>query len=205
MIKINVVQFLIGLCLSFIYSCNQNTQSNTLDEISSKKTITTISDTLKNRNINNETVLNKKAEQIKTEKSENISENINEYFTLLSAKSEIWTAGTIGGGSGIDYYFKVKINTTEIILFDSAWINNYSFKIFISKETTSISNEPVNYYKGDNIILRISDLKNQNTKIVNSIPPIKFKGSALIRYTVNSKRKYFVIKEIKKQTQLNLP
>lgn len=150
------------------------------------------------------------AQYSKTTSSSSENNSINlpsdiEYFTLLNAISENWTAGIINGGSGIDYYFKIKINTSEKLIFDSAWINNKSFGIYISRVTTSISNEPVKYGNGDIITLRVSDMKNQNSKAVNSNPPKKFDGAALIGLTINGKRDYYIIKEIKKQISPNRP
>jgi hypothetical protein len=129
----------------------------------------------------------------------------SEYFTLISATSESWRAGIPGGGSGTEYYFKLKITTSENIKFDSAWINNKHFKVFIAKESVSISNEPIKYTKDDIITLRISDLNNQISESKKAKPPINYDGAALIAYIVNEKSQYLIIKEIIKQKSINRP
>jgi hypothetical protein len=137
------------------------------------------------------------------EKNTEVEENKKEFFKLLNATSESWTAGVANGGSGIEYYFKIKITTSDNIKFDTAWINKKAFEIYISKETNSVSSQPIKYGNGDTITVRVSDLKNQNSKSVNVNPPKKYDGAALVGFTVNGKRNYFNIKEIKKQTSPN--
>lgn len=197
--------FIFGIFIAFTNACNQNTESNTSNTTTSEKTVVSNnSDSIKNNIVPKETITEIPMEQTKSDnKTDSNLENKKDYFTLLSATSQSWTAGIPSGGSGIDYYFKVKINTEEKLLFDSAWINNRAFEIFISKETNSISSEPIKYGNGDIIILRVSDIKNKNTKTANSNPPQKFEGAALISYTAKDKREYFIIKEIKKQTSPN--
>ena len=62
---------------------------------------------------------------------------------------------------------------------------------------------PIKYGNGDTIILRVSDLKNSNANSVNTEPPIKYDGAALIGYSVKGRNEYFTIKEIKKQSSPN--
>jgi hypothetical protein len=146
------------------------------------------------------------AAQTQQSKSEIATNNFkSEYFNLISATSESWRAGIPGGGSGTEYYFKVKITTSENIKFDSAWINNKHFKVFIAKESTSISNEPIKFTKDDIITLRISDLNNQISESEKTKPPINYDGAALIAYIVNEKSQYLIIKEIIKQKSINRP
>ncbi len=133
------------------------------------------------------------------------SSKTREYFKLINTTSESWTAGIPSGGSGTEYYFKIKITTSDNIKFDTAWINNKAFEIYISKETNYVSSQPIKYGNGDIITLRVSNLKNQNTESVNVNPPIKYDGAALIGYTVNGKREYFTVKEIKKVESPNRP
>ena len=197
--------FIFGIFIAFTNACNQNTESNTSNTTTSEKTVVSNnSDSIKNNIVPKETITEIPMEQTKSDNKTNSNlENKKDYFTLLSATSQSWTAGIPSGGSGIDYYFKVKINTEEIISFDSAWINNSSFEIFIAKETAAISNQPIKFSKGDYIILRVSEIKNKNIKAQNSKPPIEYNGAALISYKVTDKQEYFIIKEIKKQTSPN--
>lgn len=119
-------------------------------------------------------------------------------FTLVRATSQSWTAGIPSGGSGTEYYFDIKINSAKEITFDSAWINNKSFPIFLSKANQGVSSDPVKFVKGDNITLRVSDITN-STKVTSSAkPPVAYTGAALIGYKVNGKQVYYIIKEIEK-------
>jgi len=124
-------------------------------------------------------------------------------FILLHASSQNWTAGIPSGGSGTEYYFAVKINTSDALRFDSAWIHNESFPIFLSNNNASISNEPVKIIRDDSITLRVSDLNLPNVKVTSSKPPVSFNGAALIGYTLNGKPVYFIIKEIEKLPTLH--
>jgi hypothetical protein len=198
---------ILSVFVAFTNACNQNTTNKTTEIANVEKTIElNNSDTISNEIEPKEIVAETKPEQIKVEKTTiNKSETKKKHFTLLSATSQSWTAGIPSGGTGTDYYFKIKINSADKIKFDSAWINNKRFEIFISRETAAISNEQINFSKGDNITLRVSEIKNQNIKTENLKPPLEYEGAALIGYTVNDKRQYFIIKEIKKQSTPNRP
>lgn len=124
-------------------------------------------------------------------------------FTLLESSMQNWVAGTPSGGSGTEYYFKLKINTSKQITFDRAWINNESFEIVVTKRVSHISNEKITFTKGDTITLRISDLTIQ--KKSTTPPPIIYNGAALISYKVKNKEAFFTIKEIKTIDTSNRP
>ncbi|HLF64675.1 MAG TPA: hypothetical protein VI603_13015 [Saprospiraceae bacterium] len=136
-------------------------------------------------------------------KTGNNASMTNDSFTLLSATSQSWTAGIPGGGSGTEYYFNVKIKTSRQLLFDSAWINDSAFKIFLAKDKTPVSSEPITFSKGDTITLRVSELIHQNTHTTSAKPPINFTGAALLSYMVKDKPAYFIIKEITRLPSLN--
>jgi hypothetical protein len=131
-------------------------------------------------------------------KTENGGAMKDDSFTLLSATAQPWTAGVPSGGKGTEYYFKIKINTSKELTFDSAWINNQSYAIFLSKDNGAISTHPLTFVKGDSITLRISDLTNPNTKALPSKPPMSYDGAALIGYKVKGRSFYYIIKEIQK-------
>lgn len=131
------------------------------------------------------------------------SENKDEYFRLLSATSNSWTAGIPSGGSGTDYYFKIRVTSKEELNFDSAWIDNMALKLFVSKESGAISNDPVKFGNGDEIVLRISQLNNKNSKPELVKAPIPYEGACLISYIVNNTRKYYTIHEIEKVASPN--
>lgn len=119
----------------------------------------------------------------------------NKYFTLTKATSQDWTAGTPRGGTGTDYYFDVVINTSQSLTFDSLWIDTKSYALFVSKESTGISSEPVSFSKGDKIVVRASVLSNKNHE-TSSVSPVPFTGAALMRYTIKSKQAHFIVSEI---------
>ena len=175
-----------------LYTCKENKQPTnaTNDSISEKivkidSTVTPEKQILKN--------------EIKEK-----SEEKKEYFKLLSSTYESWVAGIPNGGSGTEYYFKTAINTGEKIQFDSLWLRNKSFSIFITKGSKSISDKPITFSKGDTIILRVSDL--QTTHVLKETkPPVNFEGAALIGYSVNGKREYYTVREMKKQNTTNRP
>lgn len=135
--------------------------------------------------------------------TENDLQDKNDFFSLISSASTGWTAGIPSGGSGTDYFFKIKITTSAEISFDSAWINNKAFKIFIAKESGGISNDPIKYGYGDEIILRVAELNNPHSKSIHSSPPVPYNGDALIGFTIHDKQEYFTIKEITKQSSPN--
>lgn len=124
-------------------------------------------------------------------------------FILLESSLQNWVAGTPSGGSGTEYYFKLRINTSKELIFDKAWINNESFEMIVTKERSSISNEAIVFTKGDTITLRVSNLKNEKKTV--SIPPIIYHGDALISYKRKNKDAFFTIKEIKTIDTYNHP
>lgn len=135
-------------------------------------------------------------------KTENSNAMKKDSFTVLTARAQDWTAGIPSGGSGTEYYFEVKINTSKPLTFDSAWIDNKSFGIFLSRESAAISTDPVQFIQGDTITLRVSDLNLPNSMDTPSKPPIGYAGAALIGYTLKGKPLYFTITEIEKLPSL---
>jgi hypothetical protein len=115
---------------------------------------------------------------------------------VLNAFSSSWTAGTLQGGSGTEFYFDIIIKSKQKIIFDSIWINNRSSKIFISKKQKSISSAPIDYFEGDTITLRTS-MSNNNVKQVKSPKQISY--GALLSYRINDKLKYYKINKIESQ------
>jgi hypothetical protein len=120
----------------------------------------------------------------------------NKHFKVLNAFSSNWSAGTLQGGSGTEFYFDIIIKSKQKIIFDSIWINNRSNKIFISKKQKSISSAPIEFKKGDTITLRTS-MSNNNVKQVKS--PKQISDGALLSYRINDKLKYYKINKIESQ------
>ena len=90
-------------------------------------------------------------------------------FTLLNASSQEWTAGIEGGGSGIEYYFKIALHTGTIT-FDTMWVNSKALPVFIARETTTVSGAPITYAKGDTIIVGGSDLCDESASSPVKLP-----------------------------------
>lgn len=122
---------------------------------------------------------------------------------IVEATSERWNSGINGGGSGTEYYFKIKINTAKNLQFDSVWVNGKCLSTYISNTSLSVSQNPVNFKKNDMITLRASDLSLNNT--ISKSNPIKYKGEALIRYNLDGKTKYLIIKKITPKESINRP
>jgi hypothetical protein len=120
----------------------------------------------------------------------------NKHFEVLNAFSSSWSAGTLQGGSGTEFYFDIVIKSKQKIIFDSIWINNRSSKIFISKKQKSISSAPIEFKKGDTITLRTS-MSNNNVKQVKS--PKQITEGALLSFRINDKLKYYIINKIESQ------
>lgn len=123
---------------------------------------------------------------------------------LISAESQRSVSGIKGGANSTEYYFKVKILTSEKIEFDSLWIGKNVFSPFIKKSQTSVSSESPTFSKNDTITLRVSDFQSGKSNSV-STPPISYQGSALIRYVSKGKSNYLVVKEIKSIQGVNKP
>ena len=87
------------------------------------------------------------------------------------------------------------------------WINHTAFKTHLANPSKVISNKPITFSENDTITVRVSEstLPKQPSNIQISVPPIKYKGEALLRYYDNGKAKYLVIKKINKKTSINRP
>ena len=179
------------------YSTNKATSSQITDSIIPKNSV-----------IREASISSNDASDKPIIKNDQRIENQKDFFILLNATSQDWTAGIPGGGRGTEYYFKIKVNTKDKMLFDTVWVNNKAFGIYISRGKGIISNTPIKYSYGDTIILRVSDIhskqiENKNTE--NNNPPIKYDGAALISFMVNDKKEYYTIKKIEKQQTINRP
>ena len=122
---------------------------------------------------------------------------------LVEATSEKWISGQNGGGSGTEYFMKIKILTDQKIVFDSLWFNNKSLPTYLSQTNSSISSEPVSFVKNDIVVVRVSDLSSSANKIIK--PPLKYKGEGILRYFVNGKAFYLIIKKFKQIPSINRP
>ena len=124
-----------------------------------------------------------------------------ENIKLISANSEISKSGTNGGVSSKEYFFKLKILSTEQIEFDSLWMEKKGFKTYVANNKKGITSQAPTFSKNDTVIVRVSDLS--RSKMIQGKPPIKFDGSALLRYYINDKTYYLKIKTIKINQTIN--
>ena len=129
--------------------------------------------------------------------------NEKENIKLVDATFQLSTSGIQGGANSTEYYFKLKILTPEKIDFDSIWVSNKVFKPFLSNNKPVISDQAPSFSKNDTIILRISDMKVNAS--FSAKAPIKYQGSALLRYKVKGSSHYLVIKQIKSVQGVNRP
>jgi hypothetical protein len=113
---------------------------------------------------------------------------------LVSATSETWSGGTAGSGSGKEFYFKIKIQTSKPIIFDSVWINNKMLATYLANNRLSISQEPIKFTRNDTIIVRASESSLRPSAPSNR--PNNFSGEASIRYYLDGKMKYLNVKKI---------
>ncbi len=123
------------------------------------------------------------------------------YFAIIEATYSVSNSGIPDGGSGKEYYIKMKVLTDKKIVFDSLWINNTSAKTFLANKSKVISNAPVVFTKSDTIVLCVSLLNDYKIKEVINAPQ-KYKGAALLSFYIEGKIQYYIIKEI---TQVKTP
>lgn len=124
----------------------------------------------------------------------------------INSYSENWVAGVQGGGRGIEYYFNFKILTADKIEFDTLWINNKAFKTYLQNNKKTVSDKPITFSKNDTVVVRASEFVNERIP-TNQVAkaPISYKGTALLRYTVNKKNYYYSIKKIIKKESIYRP
>ena len=144
---------------------------------------------------------------------QSFSQITDEYFKVTSATSQGWSGGAYGSGSGINYYFYIAFNKDVKIRFDSVWITNEnSFPLTIPN--TSVQDSSRRYKYGENISLFAEEYfpgeRDYHNGIYEeekkgSLPPINFKGAALIRFYVNNKPYYYTIDEMQNLAPIAYP
>ncbi len=127
-----------------------------------------------------------------------------ENIQLIDATYENWTSGINGGGSGKEYYIKIKILTENKIVFDALWVNNKSFKTYLANNRKYVSSAPITFTKNDTITVRVSENSSQ-TNIPKVKAPIRYKGDALLRYFINNKPYYLTIQKLQQIDSPNRP
>lgn len=134
-------------------------------------------------------------------------------FILLEATQQSWIGGIQGSGRGVNYQFKIVIQTQKRISLDTIWLNDSKYKLEISKGR--IRNYQLPLKNNDTLTLMMREFfpDESTTKFINREnekllkvekikAPIKFDGRALIRFYLGEKKKYFTVKEIFKKEDL---
>jgi hypothetical protein len=129
----------------------------------------------------------------------NAPASTNDYFTLIRATSQEWVAGIRGGGRGTDYSFRLEITTDKELQFDTVWMKNRAYPLFVTKDKPGDPSQPGVFSKGDVIVLSASGVEYEQAQsqgYIEQEPPQRFDGEALVGFRVDGNRMFFVIQEI---------
>jgi len=136
---------------------------------------------------------------------------LSQKLTIISATSQKWQGGAFGSGGGINYSIKmIAPRASADFKIDKIWIGEKYYEPVVNKGLPKLEKD---FAKGDTIQLSAAhyipgerDKKEGNIPEEKNIPcPKKYKGDALISYTLKGKRKYFILKKIEALQQLNYP
>jgi len=117
----------------------------------------------------------------------------SKYFEVLNATETHWNAGIIDGGRGVDYHVFLTDIAKDTPIFDSAWIDHQKLA----------AEAAFNTKRKDLFEVHIGYTIDNSTSTKEILPPVKYKGKALIRYKVKGKTKYLVVKEFVLQKAVN--
>jgi hypothetical protein len=139
------------------------------------------------------------------------------HFQVLESTSQQWHAGIPSGGSGTEYAFRMVISGNEPVRFDSVWLSEKAFRVQVVKGNMVPYGST--FKRGDTLLLRVSDNRPgkmpgpagaaashgavEADKVV--MPPMHYKGEALLRYYAAGKPHYFTFTGIKKLPPQNMP
>ena len=102
-----------------------------------------------------------------------------------------------------EYYFKIKALSKDKITFDSLWMNDAAFKTYLSANRGFITDQAVTFTKNDTVTVRVSETNTGRKS--KCIAPIQYVGAALLRYYVNNKPFFLIIKSIQFNDSPNRP
>lgn len=124
---------------------------------------------------------------------------------IIDATEQYSAGGRAESGIAITYTIKmIASQSSDILTIDQIWIDSTYFKAQPYKQNSDLSFSQT-WEKGDTLFLKVTKrklpddkgtLKDFNGPI--KALPYKYEGQALIGYTLKSKRKYIIVKEIKK-------
>ncbi|MCF6185571.1 MAG: hypothetical protein L3J56_13300 [Bacteroidales bacterium] len=124
-------------------------------------------------------------------------------FELIKATSQKWHGGIKGSGYGTYYELTIVPNSnSDNLVFDKLWIGKDYFDVQCFQKGKKMRNNL--FAKGDTVTIRVNKANNKykpmpfitkegNTVIQKELPPINYKGAALLSYVYKKKRKYYEI------------
>ena len=120
-------------------------------------------------------------------------------FKVLESYQKKLTPGQPNLPVTHEYFFKILVQHDEV-RFDSLWVNKVKLATHVARMKGVVSDQPVQFSKGDTITVRASHLqKNDEAKMAAF--PVKAEAEAVLSYYYQNKRKYLAIKSIKKNAQ----
>ncbi|MBK9270805.1 MAG: hypothetical protein IPM48_04350 [Saprospiraceae bacterium] len=127
------------------------------------------------------------------------SKNKPKGFKVLESYQKKLTPGQPNLPVAHEYFFKILVQHNDL-RFDSLWVNKVKLATHVARTKAAVSDNPVQFGKGDTITVRASHLqKNDEAKMAAF--PIKADAEAVLSYYYKNKRKYLAIKSIQKNMQ----
>jgi hypothetical protein len=130
----------------------------------------------------------------------------NRYFEVLEATSQEWISGVPGGGRGITYRLRIKINTDKPIAFDSLWVAGKKLNTRLVKGGQDAPSKPA---KNEVVTLLASGYRGSYGKSgrrpdervyeapMDSVKaPVAYQGAALLKYVVDGTARYVAVPSI---------
>ena len=117
---------------------------------------------------------------------------------VMSATVQDWFRGMANGGGGTTYTVKLKILTAKPVVFKNLWIDSNYAPFDLQVFTRDVDKK---YTKGDSILLlHTNDSKTTQPIEKKPLPTgVKYKGVALIQFTVEGKMHYLTVDKFEKK------
>lgn len=130
-------------------------------------------------------------------------------IAFIESTSQNWSGGAAGSGRGVNYIIKVKADTGLKVTADSIWLNEKRLvvRLYRNESNDTITLKAMEYFpdhqREKNIRQQQSEFPDKESGKIKS--PVPFKGVALLRYFIDEKEKYFIVKEFKIQPAIYYP
>ena len=117
---------------------------------------------------------------------------------VMTATVQDWFRGMANGGGGTSYTIKLKILTGKPVVFKNLWIDSTYAPFDLQVFTRDVDKK---YTKGDSILLvHKKDSKDTQPTEKKPLPAgVKYKGVALIEFTVEGKIHYLTVDKFEKK------